>query len=96
MVKKETYTYPPLPDETVTLSHSQYHTLCSMLETINENLKHELTKTKRPKKEYHVECCFYFDQIRGNEIKTFKELLHAVYTSSKTRQPLLKNMKEAG
>ena len=95
MVKKAAYTYPPLPDETITLTGSQHHTLCSILETINQNLTCELSQTKRPRKEYHIECCFYFDQIRDNEIKTFKELLNAVYTGSKNKQPLLKNMKEA-
>lgn len=95
MYQKDTYKYSPLPDETVTLSRPQYHALCSILETISQNLKRELSETKHPRKEYHVECSFYFDQVRDDEIKTFKELLSAVYTGSKKNQPHVNSMKEA-
>jgi hypothetical protein len=82
MGKKEASKYQPLPDKTVVFTAAQYQQLCFILEEINSELIFRvLEKTKNPK-ECHVDCTFYFDQIRDNEIKIFKELLYKIYSAS--------------
>jgi hypothetical protein len=83
--------YQALP-KTFTISRGEYNLLCEFLGTISHELIKQFNKTKKKQKEYHVNCCFYFDQITDDQIQTFNKLKVSVYNAKedKINQLLLK------